>query len=174
MSNRNYTAEELSSVLASMGVTDQIGVSRYGSGHINDTFKVETARGTRFILQRVNTDIFPPDVLKSNILRVTGHLKSKGVKSLDVVGYENPWRLYTFLEGYKSVDIVTNPAEAELAAGAFADVVVWKEDEFRANATYDDPHQFTSGVKCVMVNGVVPFADGKFTGNRSGRFLERK
>jgi thiamine kinase-like enzyme len=120
MSNRNYTAEELSSVLASMGVTDQIGVSRYGSGHINDTFKVETARGTRFILQRVNTDIFPPDVLKSNILRVTGHLKSKGVKSLDVVGYENPWRLYTFLEGYKSVDVVTNPAAAELAAGAFA------------------------------------------------------
>ena len=65
------------------------------------------------------------------------------------------------------------PNRGRLAAGAFADVVVWKEDEFRANATYDDPHQFTSGVKCVMVNGVVPYADGKFTGNRSGRFLER-
>ncbi len=66
------------------------------------------------------------------------------------------------------------PNRGRLAAGAFADVVVWKEDEFRANATYDDPHQFTSGVKCVMVNGVVPYADGKFTGNRAGRFLERK
>ena len=120
MSNRNYTQEELASVLASMGVTDQTDVSRYGSGHINDTFKVETARGVRYILQRVNTDIFPPDTLKSNVLRVTGHLKSKGVKSLEVVGYENPWRLYAFLEGYKSVDLVTNPAEAELAAGAFA------------------------------------------------------
>jgi thiamine kinase-like enzyme len=81
---------------------------------------VETARGVRYILQRVNTDIFPPDTLKSNVLRVTGHLKSKGVKSLEVIGYENPWRLYAFLEGYKSVDLVTNPAEAELAAGAFA------------------------------------------------------
>ena len=120
MSNRNYSQEELASVLASMGVTDQTDVSRYGSGHINDTFKVETARGVRYILQRVNTDIFPPDTLKSNVLRVTGHLKSKGVKSLEVVGYENPWRLYAFLEGYKSVDLVTNPAEAELAAGAFA------------------------------------------------------
>jgi thiamine kinase-like enzyme len=120
MSNRNYSQEELASVLASMGVTDQTDVSRYGSGHINDTFKVETARGARYILQRVNTDIFPPDTLKSNVLRVTGHLKSKGVKSLEVVGYENPWRLYAFLEGYKSVDLVTNPAEAELAAGAFA------------------------------------------------------
>jgi thiamine kinase-like enzyme len=120
MSNRNYSQDELASVLASMGVTDQTDVSRYGSGHINDTFKVETARGVRYILQRVNTDIFPPDILKSNVLRVTGHLKSKGVKSLEVVGYENPWRLYAFLEGYKSIDLVTNPSEAELAAGAFA------------------------------------------------------
>ena len=120
MSNRTYSQEELASVLASMGVTDQTDVSRYGSGHINDTFKVETARGVRYILQRVNTDIFPPDTLKSNVLRVTEHLKSKGVKSLEVVGYENPWRLYAFLEGYRSVDLVTNPAEAELAAGAFA------------------------------------------------------
>ena len=120
MSNRNYSQEELASVLASMGVTDQTDVSRYGSGHINDTFKVETQRGVRYILQRVNTDIFPPDTLKSNVLRVTEHLKSKGVKSLEVVGYENPWRLYAFLEGYKSIDLVTNPAEAELAAGAFA------------------------------------------------------
>jgi thiamine kinase-like enzyme len=120
MSNRNYSQEELAAVLASMGITDQTDVSRYGSGHINDTFKVETARGVKYILQRVNTDIFPPETLKSNVIRVTGHLKSKGIRSLEVVGYENPWRLYSFLEGYKSVDLVTNPAEAELAAGAFA------------------------------------------------------
>lgn len=120
MSNRNYSKEELDAALASMGVTDQINVSRYGSGHINDTFKVETASGARYILQRVNTDIFPPDILKANVVRVTEFLKAKGIKSLEVVGYENPWRLYAFLEGYKSIDLVTNPAEAELAAGAFA------------------------------------------------------
>lgn len=120
MSNRNYSKEELDAALASMGVTDQINVSRYGSGHINDTFKVETASGARYILQRVNTDIFPPDILKANVVRVTEFLKAKGIKSLEVIGYENPWRLYAFLEGYKSIDLVTNPAEAELAAGAFA------------------------------------------------------
>ena len=120
MSNRIYSKDELNAALASLGVTDQTDVSRYGSGHINDTFKVETKRGVRFILQRVNTDIFPPDVLKANVIRVTEFLKSRGVKSLEVVGYENPWRLYAFLEGYKSVDLVTNPREAELAARAFA------------------------------------------------------
>ena len=120
MSNRNYTNEELSAALASMGVTDQTDVSRYGSGHINDTFKVETKRGVRYILQRVNTDIFPPEMLKENVLRVTGHLKAKGIRSLEVIGYENPWRLYAFLEGYTSVDLITEPAQAELAASAFA------------------------------------------------------
>ena len=120
MSSRNYSAEELSAALASMGVVDQTDVSRYGSGHINDTFKVETKRGVRFILQRVNTDIFDPVLLKNNICRVTEFLKSKGVKSLEVVGYENPWRLYAFLEGYTSVDVVSDVKEAEQAAAAFA------------------------------------------------------
>jgi len=58
--------------------------------------------------------------------------------------------------------------------GAFADVVVWKEGAFRAKATFDAPHRFTEGVACVMVNGTIPYRDGKFTGKRGGRFLERR
>jgi thiamine kinase-like enzyme len=120
MSERNYSEEELMSVLESMGIRDCTSVSRYGSGHINDTFKVETASAVRFILQRVNTSIFPPEMLKENVLRVTEHLKSKGVRSLEVVAYDNPWRVYRFLEGYSSVDLITEPSQAELAASAFA------------------------------------------------------
>lgn len=119
MSNRTYSQDELNSVLASFGINDVTDVSRYGSGHINDTFKVETSKGTRFILQRV-TDAFDKDILKANIIRVTNHLKAKGVKTLEVVGYENPWRVYKFLEGYSSVDVISDPSQAELAAGAFA------------------------------------------------------
>lgn len=51
-----------------------------------------------------------------------------------------------------------------LKAGAFADIVVWKEEEFRAKATFANPHQFTEGVKLVLVNG---------KRERGGRFLER-
>ena len=61
-----------------------------------------------------------------------------------------------------------------IAKGAFADLVVWKEDEFRIRSTYVEPHQFTSGVVCAMVNGTIPYRDGKFTGERGGRFLERQ
>ena len=119
MSNRNYTSEELALALGRLGIVDCTDVSRYGSGHINDTFKVETRSGRRYILQRV-TDALDKDILKANILRVTDHLKAKGFKTLEVVAYENPWRVYAFLEGYTSVDIITDPRQAELAAGAFA------------------------------------------------------
>jgi len=48
--------------------------------------------------------------------------------------------------------------------GAFADIVVWDEAKFRATATYDKPHQFTEGVKAVLVNGKA---------KEGGRFLVR-
>ena len=60
-----------------------------------------------------------------------------------------------------------------IAKGAYADIVVWKEDEFKTHSTYTDPHRFCGGVKAVMTNGVVSYRDGQFTGNRGGRFLER-
>ena len=59
-----------------------------------------------------------------------------------------------------------------LEKGAFADIAVWSEGEFASAATYVEPHKFASGVKCVMVNGTVPYANGRFTGERGGRFLE--
>ena len=60
-----------------------------------------------------------------------------------------------------------------IETGAFADLVVWDEAAFKAKATFTAPHQFTGGVKLVMTNGIISYRDGKFTGNRGGRFLER-
>ena len=57
--------------------------------------------------------------------------------------------------------------------GAFADIAIWKEDEFSSSATYVEPHKFSRGVKAVLVNGTVSYTEGKFSGNRAGRFLER-
>lgn len=57
--------------------------------------------------------------------------------------------------------------------GAFADIAVWSESDFASKATYTDPHRFASGVRCVMVNGAIPYRDGHLTGNRAGRFLEK-
>ena len=60
-----------------------------------------------------------------------------------------------------------------IRAGAYADVTIWHEGSFRENATYMSPHAFSEGVEAVLVNGAVAYSAGAFTGNRSGRFLER-
>lgn len=121
MSKRTYSEEELLSILAEFGITDVVKVSRYGSGHINDTFKADDIRGVSYILQRINTDIFPdPDAMMENISRVTAHIRSKGGRSLEVLGYKNPWRLYAFITGVKTIDLIENAEQAFFAANAFA------------------------------------------------------
>lgn len=65
------------------------------------------------------------------------------------------------------------PGRGLIAKGAFADIAVWREDGFKALATYADPHRFAAGVELVMVNGVAEYERGRFTGRRGGRFLDR-
>ena len=60
-----------------------------------------------------------------------------------------------------------------LKRGAYADIAVIRESDFKTNSTYSSPHEFTQGVNLVMVNGVVTYRDGRFTGMRGGRFIGR-
>lgn len=116
-----FTRGELHAALAALGVASAASVRRYGSGHINDTFKVDTPDGREYILQRVNTAIFADLApLEENIRRVTSHLAAKGAKTLEVVAYEGPWRLYGFLSGYESRDVADSPETVYGAAFAYA------------------------------------------------------
>ena len=56
--------------------------------------------------------------------------------------------------------------------GAFADIAVWSESEFRSPATYTKPHQFAEGMRHVLVNGAVATL-GAAARRNAGRFLER-
>ena len=58
-----------------------------------------------------------------------------------------------------------------LAVGQFADVVVFDPEAFIDEATFDDPHQYASGLKYVWVNGVVAVHNGHPTGALAGRAL---
>lgn len=58
-----------------------------------------------------------------------------------------------------------------LAAGAFADVVVFDPAGIRDVATFDKPHQYAVGVKHVLVNGVPVIRDGEHTGAKPGRVV---
>jgi N-acyl-D-amino-acid deacylase len=55
--------------------------------------------------------------------------------------------------------------------GHYADVVVFDAKAVQDHATFDKPHQYSTGVKHVFVNGVQVLADGEHTGATPGRFV---
>ncbi len=107
----------------------------YGSGHIHDTFRIETAEKEKddYILQRLNNRIFKniPE-LQNNIERVTVHLRNKlsaipgsdikreclrlipshDGKTWTVDGEGNYWRMYIFISNHHSYNIVDSPDKA--------------------------------------------------------------
>lgn len=143
MSNRTFSAEQLREVIALFQVYgDIVAVNRYGSGHINDTFKVDISLGgvpVSYILQRINDGIFTrPDRVMENIARVTNHIRCKFAgaddasrRTLTVIpsrdgqpvvrGPEGGWwRMYVFIAGAKTIDLIENADQARKAAKAFA------------------------------------------------------
>lgn len=106
---------------------------RYGNGHINDTLLVHCSGGKR-IVQRLNTRVFPDGLaVMGNIARVCDHLATvepdPGRRLALVPGRDGSrclrdadgvwWRAYPFIGGI-TVDRVSDPRQAHVAAGAFA------------------------------------------------------
>ena len=53
----------------------------FGSGHINETILLTTNKGSQFVLQKINTYVFPdPQKLMENVFRVTKFLKKRLVE----------------------------------------------------------------------------------------------
>ena len=58
-----------------------------------------------------------------------------------------------------------------LKAGYYADVAVFDPAQVKDHATYDRPHQYSTGMVHVFVNGVQVLRDGKHTGATPGRVV---
>jgi len=59
----------------------------------------------------------------------------------------------------------------QLKAGYFADLVVFDPETIQDHATFEDPHQYATGVSHVFVNGIQVLKDGEHTGATPGRVL---
>jgi N-acyl-D-amino-acid deacylase len=59
----------------------------------------------------------------------------------------------------------------QLKAGFFADVVVFNPATITDHATFDKPHQYSTGVMHVFVNGIQVLKDGEHTGATPGRVV---
>jgi thiamine kinase-like enzyme len=115
-------------------------IKPFGSGHINDTYIVNTpADGHDYLLQRINNYVFK-DVagLMNNMVYVTNHLKQKVADNfgnpdkevLTLIPAKNGsyycrdaqggyWRMTTFLHNTKSYDLVTTGKQAYQGGVAF-------------------------------------------------------
>lgn len=107
----------------------------FGSGHINDTYKLSTDGMHSYLLQRINHHVFKNvDQLMHNIALVTEHLHKNNESDFEEVltpiktrnqelYYQdeegNYWRAFHLIENAKSYDIVKNADQAKEGGRAF-------------------------------------------------------
>ena len=60
----------------------------------------------------------------------------------------------------------------EIKTGYFADIVIFDPSKVQDNAIYEKPHQFSSGIIDVLVNGVEVLKEGQHTNAKPGRFVK--
>jgi N-acyl-D-amino-acid deacylase len=58
-----------------------------------------------------------------------------------------------------------------LEEGHFADIVVFDPEAIQDHATFEEPHQYSTGVAHVFVNGIQVLKDGEHTGATPGRVV---
>jgi len=56
--------------------------------------------------------------------------------------------------------------------GYYADLVIFRPETIQDHATFDEPHQYATGVDHVFVNGIQVLKNGEHTGNYGGRFVK--
>lgn len=125
---------EAAKVAAEFDLASEAGdIERVGLGHINDSYLVRCANGSRFLLQRINTRVFhEPQKVMRNIETVLAHLSSwirddrrvlrliptkSGLSLLSVNG--SHWRMYAYIEGTYVRRLAQSPEESRAAAKAF-------------------------------------------------------
>ncbi|MFO7662775.1 MAG: D-aminoacylase [Chloroflexota bacterium] len=59
-----------------------------------------------------------------------------------------------------------------LLPGYYADVVIFDPETIQDHATFDKPHQYATGVRDVVVNGVAVLRDGDHTGATPGQVVD--
>ncbi|MGD9403620.1 MAG: D-aminoacylase [Anaerolineae bacterium] len=94
-------------------------------------------------------------------------LLGKYVRDEQVVPLEEAIRRLTWLPASN----LNLRRRGTLAAGNYADIVVFDPDTIQDRATFENPHQYAMGVRHVWVNGRQVLRDGEHTGATPGRVV---
>lgn len=90
------------------------------------------------------------------------------VRDLGVLSLEEAVRRMTSL----AADQIGQNERGRIAENMLADITVFDAETISDRATYTDPHQYSVGVRHILVNGVPIMKNGALTGARPGRVLE--
>ena len=101
-----------------------------GNGHINNTFLCESVDGKKYVLQKVNNNVFKDvDMLMDNYFKVTEFLYNKGIETIRLVKTkdnktylktdEGFYRLYEYIDNAVWYEEIDNPVLIYNAAKAF-------------------------------------------------------
>ncbi len=149
---------ELAKIASAFRIPPITSIEPYGNGHINQTYLVETeaGKGARYILQRVNTNVFrQPKELMANIQAVTKFLGEKiaknggdpdretltliPLKETEAIYLETEdgfYRMYLFVEDSVCMDAVETPEQFETCGYAFGNFAQMLA-EFPAETLYE-------------------------------------
>lgn len=112
------------------------------------------------------------DVLKSSTHPRTygnfARLLGKYVRDEQVISLAEAIHKLTFLSAKK---LKIDSKRGLLKAGYYADIVIFDSDVIQDHATFEQPHQYATGVQHVFVNGVQVLQNGEYTGATPGRFV---
>ena len=95
-------------------------------------------------------------------------LLGKYVRDEKVITLENAIRKLSGL----SADKLKLKKRGYLKKGYFADIVIFNPDSIQDHSTFKNPHQLSTGMHHVFVNGVQVLKNGNHTGKMPGRFVK--
>jgi len=139
MGNNSLTDNQIFSFISEFKIdADIASVKPFGSGHINDTYRIVNADSgaNDYLLQRVNHHVFKDvPLLMNNLVNVTRHLEQKlrsDKNVLTIISTKNGdpyfkahdgnyWRVFYFLKDTKSYDLVTTEKQAFEGGKAFGE-----------------------------------------------------
>ena len=147
----------------------------FGEGHINRTYLLETAQGGAYVLQEINTSVFPNvDGLMGNIQQVTSYLRGiiakrggdPGRNTMTLIPARDGrlyyrredgtcWRLYTYVDHTVTYQSFDDPAVFEKCGEAFggflADLAEYPADTLCEVIPHfhDTPARYNALVKAI-------------------------
>jgi N-acyl-D-amino-acid deacylase len=107
------------------------------------------------------------------------HPRSYGTFSRVIRKYVNETPVLSIEEAvYKMTGLPAQKLQLKdrgiLKEGYFADITIFDQETIEEKTTFANPHNYSEGIKHVIVNGKITINDGKYEGALNGTILQKQ